>query len=112
MEKVGCQNVKIVVRNAKVKGKKRNGLKIIAIAVLLLFVVIAYNSFSLRGKQRALEKRYSELQEDLQSEEERSEQLEDRAAYMQTIRYIEEIAREKLGLVYEDEIIFRPESQE
>ena len=112
MEKVGCQNVKIVVRNAKVKGKKRNGFKIIALAVLVLFVVIAYNSVSLQKEKRALEKQYSELQENLQSEQERSEQLEDRAAYMQTIRYIEEIAREKLGLVYEDEIIFRPESQE
>ncbi len=104
--------MKIVVRNAKVKGKKRNGLKIIALAVLVLFVVIAFNSVSLQGEKRALEKQYSELQEKLQEEKDRFTMLQDRAAYMQTIRYIEEIAREKLGLVYEDEIIFRPESQE
>lgn len=104
--------MKIVVRNAKVKGKRRNGLKVIALAVLVLFVVIAFNSFSLQEEKRALEKQYSELQEKLQEEEERFYMLKDRAAYMQTIRYIEEIAREKLGLVYEDETIFRPESQQ
>ena len=60
----------------------------------------------------ALEKQYSELEEKLQDEQDRSEILKDRAAYMQTTRYIEEIARERLGLVYKEEIIFRPESQE
>ena len=69
------------------------------------------NSVSLEQEKKTLEKQYSELEEKLQNEQERSEILKDRAAYMQTTRYIEEIARERLGLVYEEEIIFRPESQ-
>lgn len=106
--------MKVVARNpkAKRKQKRKNGLKIIALAVIVVFVVMAYNSVSLQKDKRALEKQYSELEEKLQSEQERSEFLKDRAAYMQTTRYIEEIARERLGLVYEEEVIFRPESQE
>ena len=48
----------------------------------------------------------------LQTEQERSEELEDQRAYMQTVRYIEEIARKVLGLVYPDETIIRPEEEE
>ena len=105
--------MKVVARNPKVrrKQKRKSGLRIISLAVFVVFLVMASNSVSLQQDKRALEKEYSELEEKLQNEQERSEVLKDRAAYMQTVRYIEEIARERLGLVYEEEIIFRPESQ-
>ena len=104
-----------MTRNPKVKSKrkkKKSGLKIIALAVFVLFVVMASNTFSVQEDKNALEKQYSELEEKLQDEQDRSEILKDKAAYMQTTRYIEEIARERLGLVYEEEIIFRPETEE
>ena len=91
--------------------KRKNGLKIIALAVLVLFAVITYSSIEVRAEKRALEKRKSELEVMLQTEQERSEELEDKKAYMQTIRYIEEVAREVLGLVYPEEIILRPEQK-
>ena len=104
--------MKVVVRNTKVKGKRKNGLKIIAVAVLVLFAVITYNSVQLQAEKRALEKRKGELEIALQTEQERSDELEDQRAYMQTVRYIEEIAREVLGLRYPDEIILRPDEEE
>lgn len=104
--------MKEVVRNTKVKGKRKNGLKIIAVAVLVLFGVITYSSVELQAEKRALEKRKSELEAELQTEQERSVELNDQRAYMQTVRYIEEIARKVLGLVYPDETILRPEDEE
>ena len=101
-----------VIRNTGKKQKRKNGLKIIAVAVLVLFAVITYSSVELQAEKRALEKREAELQDQLQTEQERSEELEDKKAYMQTIRYIEEIARKVLGLVYPDETILRPEEEE
>ena len=91
---------------------KKNGLKIIAVAVLVLCGVITYSSIELQAEKRALERRKSELEAELQTEQERSEELEDQRAYMQTVRYIEEIARKVLGLVYPDETILRPEEEE
>ena len=100
------------IRQSTGKRKKRkNGLKIIAVAVLVLFAVITYSSVELRAEQRALEKRKSELEVMLQTEQERSAELEDKKAYMQTILYIEEVARKVLGLVYPEEIILRPEQE-
>jgi len=104
--------VRVVVRNTKIREKRKNGIKIIAFTVLVIFAVIAYNSMELHKEKRALEKRYEELTQQLQGEQERTLMLTERQAYMQTVRYIEEIAREKLGLVYEDEIIFRPKEEE
>ena len=101
-----------VIRTAGKKEKRKNGLKIIAVAVLVLFGVITYSSVELQAEKRALEKQKSELEEQLQTEEERSEELEDKRAYMQTVRYIEDIARNILGLVYPDETILRPEEEE
>lgn len=104
--------MKVVVRNTKAKRKRKNGLKLIAVTVLVLFAVITYSSMQMKAERRALEKQVGELALELQEEQERSEELEDRRAYMQTVRYIEEIAREVLGLRYPDEIILRPEEKE
>ena len=104
--------MKIVVRNTKVKEKRKNGLKIIAVAVLVLFAVITYNGIQLKAERRALENRERELTAELQEEQERSGELEEQRAYMQTFRYIEEVARNVLGLVYPEETILRPQEEE
>lgn len=104
--------MKVVVRNTRKKEKRKNGLKIIAVVVLVLFGVITYSSIELQAEKRALEKQKSELEAKLQNEQERSEELEEQRAYMQTVRYIEDIARKVLGLVYPDETILRPEEEE
>ena len=99
-------------QNTGKKKKRKNGLKIIAVAVLVLFAVITYSSVELQAEKRALEKQKQELEDKYQTKQERSEELEDKKAYMQTVRYIEEVARKVLGLVYPDETILRPEKEE
>ena len=100
------------VNQKKTYQRKKTGLIFVAIAVMVLFCIIAYGKDSLVKERQAKEVLYSELLEKYRTETERSDLLQERRAYMQTIRYIEEVAREKLGLVYEDEIIFRPAEQE
>lgn len=103
--------MKKVIRNTGKKTKRKSGLKIIAVTVLVLFAVITYSGIQLQAEKRALEKKKGELEEELQTEQERSEELENQRAYMQTVKYIEEIAREVLGLVYPEETILRPEEE-
>jgi len=105
--------LRLVVNNQNPKKeRKKTGLAIIAVAVLVLCGVITHGRDALLQEKEAKEKLYHELQEKYQSELERNEFLEERRAYMQTTRYIEEMARKKLGLVYENEIIFRPAEEE
>ena len=43
----------------------------------------------------------------LEEEEQRTQEIEELKKYVQTKKYVEEVAKERLGLVYEDEILFK-----
>lgn len=89
--------------------KKGTGIGIIAFVVLNICGIVAYRKIGLEDKLTELSDRKNELVSELQEEEERKIDIKNLEAYVQTKKYIEEIAREKLGLVYEYEIIFKEE---
>ena len=47
------------------------------------------------------------IQKQIEDEEENQKAIEEKAAYQKTDAYIEDLARDKLGLVHENEIIFK-----
>ena len=51
-----------------------------------------------------------ELQEQIKEEEKRAEDIAEYEKYTQTKKYIEDVAKDKLGLVYEGEIVFKDEN--
>lgn len=92
--------------------KRKTGLLLVTAAVLVVCGILLHGKKELIADRNAKQIQYSELQLKYETELERSSLLSEKRAYMQTIRYIEEVARERLGLVYEDEVIFRPEDEE
>lgn len=97
---------KVVFRK---KRQNRLGMFLVTIVVLMLVVVVSINSVGLRQKKESYLEREQALQEQIDAEEERSEQIEEYRKYTQTKKYVEEVAKEKLGLVNEGEIIYKPE---
>lgn len=94
----------------KAKHKKRHtGIGTIVVVVLLICSIVSFKRFSLDSERKMSEKKLSEVKAAIKEEQERTKEIEDYKAYVQTKKYIEEVAREKLGLVYEDEIIFKSE---
>lgn len=94
----------------KVKHKKnRNGIGTIAVVVLLICTIVSLKRFNLDAERKMSEKRLNEVQESIKEEKEKTKDIKKYKAHVQTKKYIEEVAREKLGLVYEDEIIFKSE---
>ena len=89
------------------KNPNRLGMLGISIVVVAFCAVIAIRTEGLKEKNNQLEMQEQELQEQLAKEEERSLELEEKKIYVQTKQYVEEMAK-KLGLVYPDEIIFKP----
>jgi cell division protein DivIC len=89
--------------------KRGTGIGVIVFVVLLLFGIISYRKIDLekQSEQAAIKLQKLELQ--IKEQEERAKEIKNLEAYVQTKRYIEDVAREKLGLVYEDEIILKPE---
>lgn len=91
--------------------KKGTGIGIIALVVLILFGIIAYKKIDLEKRSVQAKQKIDLLNAQIQEEEERAEEIKNLEAYVQTKRYIEDVAREKLGLVYEDEIILQQEEE-
>lgn len=98
------------VRNKKMQKQRHLGAWGIIVIVLLVFGVSAVGGIRLRQKNQAYQEREEALMEAIQEEELRAEEIADFEAYTKTKKYVEDVAKERLGLVYEDEIIFKPEN--
>lgn len=79
----------------------------IIVIVLAVFAVSTVGGLRLKQKNYAYQMREEALEEAIASEERRAEEIEELEAYTKTKKYVEDVAKEKLGLVYEDEIIFK-----
>lgn len=75
--------------------------------MMLVFVSVA--SLGLRASNANKQEKIAELEAQIEAEENKAEEIEEYSKYVQTKKYAEEVAKEKLGLVYEDEIIFKAE---
>ena len=98
---------KIVFRRKK--KENRLGMVMVMIAVLMVLIVVAVKGVELQRKQEAYTAQITQLEEQIAQETKRGEQIEEYRKYTKTDRYVEEVAKDKLGLVYEDEIIFKSE---
>lgn len=75
----------------------------------MLLAIVSYHSNTLEDKLVSYQKVEAELTAKIEAEEERTLEIEEYEKYTQTMMYVEEIAKSKLGLVYADEIIFKSE---
>lgn len=66
-----------------------------------------YRRTSLRERDLEYQAREQALEKTLAKEEARAAELEEYRVYVQTKQYIEKVAKEKLGLVNKDEILFK-----
>ncbi|MBD5542037.1 MAG: septum formation initiator family protein [Lachnospiraceae bacterium] len=96
-------------RRVAFRGKRQNrlGMFLVSVVIIMLLVVVSVNSFLLKQKQDVYAAREAELDALIAAEEQRTIELEEFKKYTQTQAYIEEIAKEKLGLVREGEIVFK-----
>lgn len=90
-------------------GQNKLALTLVMITVLMLVVVVLIRGSELHKLQEGYDKEIEALQEKIDAESERAEEIEEYRKYTQTDKFAEEVAKDKLGLVYEDETIFVPE---
>ena len=91
----------------KRKGRGLNAGTVSIVFIVLVFVaVMSIQIYKLKEKDALLADREQNLQEQLENESQRGEEIEDLNLYTQTIEYIKEIAY-KLGIISENEIIFK-----
>ncbi len=95
---------------AKRRRRKDNnyiGKMCISVIVFVFAAVISVQIFHLYQKDKEYMLRQADLEEQLLQQQERQQELSELESYTRTQEYIEDVARSKLGLAYDNEIIFK-----
>lgn len=91
----------------RARNENRLGMTVAAIAIIIMVAVVGIHSFSLKEKEAKYAAREQELLDQIDQENQRTGELHELETYTKTKKYAEEVAKDKLGLVYENEIIFK-----
>lgn len=96
-------------RRMSIRKRRQNKLSmcLVSAVVLMLLVVVSISSVNLKQKQAAYLEKQALLEQQIAAEEQRAQELVELRKYTQTKAYVEEVAKEKLGLVHSDEIVFQ-----
>ncbi len=89
--------------------KDQGSILMIIAVVLILILVMAHQSYNVYKRNALYTRQIDKIQNEINEEEGRSRRIEDMRSYIDSDEYIEKTAREKFGLVYPDEVIFRSE---
>lgn len=79
----------------------------ITFVVGILFAGMMWKSVALQEQLTSYDSQIKDLDRQIEEEEGRTTEIDDLKEYMKTDEYVEETAREKLGLVNENEIVFK-----
>lgn len=99
-------------RKPAYKKEKKSYLSAVVVVSAVVFFCgfMGYKAYALYNTKAALEQDISDLNNKIQVEQARTQELKEFEVYTHTKKYAEEVAKDVLGYVYEDEIIFKPEN--
>ena len=106
-------NMKDTRRNSRKRRSRRRtnqhklSVLVITGVILLMTALVVVGGISLRAKEKSYLAQETELKKQIDEEKARSQEIDDMEAYVGTDEYVVEIAKEKLGLVNENEIILK-----
>lgn len=101
-----------MARRVAYRKRRQNkfGMFLVFLVVIMICIVVAVRSVDMNATLAENRQRETELQDQIAAEQERAEEIEEMEKYSETLGYTEDVAKEKLGLINEGEIIFRDES--
>lgn len=93
----------------KKKKNPQNRFAIISVTFVVgvLFIALMAESSKLQTKISDYEAKTAEVVSQIESENDRTAQIDELKEYMQTDEYAREVARDRLGLVDDNEIVFK-----
>lgn len=96
---------------AKRKKNGRVGIALIAIIALIICGVIIYKTMELNNTLDAKQTELAMINAKIEQAQQKTEDINNEIKYRHTYDYIEDEARDKLGLTYPDEVILVPEEE-
>ncbi len=104
----GMQEVRVRQSNRQ----SNVGLILVFLVVITIIIASSVRSISLHQKSKELSVTQAQLEQQLEEATNKSAELEEREKYMKTKKYIEDEAKNKLGLVNNDEILIKPKEKD
>ena len=92
--------------------KRRTSLYLVMLVVGIFLATLIIQGAGLQADCRRLTAEKSQLEQKKKNLEKEQQKIVEKEKYMQTDKYIEDMAREMFGLVYDNEIIFKPADSE
>lgn len=87
------------------------GMVIVFMLVLLVGVSVWNAKQSLSRQNREYEEQIAELEGQIELQKNRETELNEYKKYIQTKKFVEKVAKDKFGLLYPDEIMFKPDEK-
>lgn len=91
------------------KNNNRAGKICISMIVIAFVTVMSVQIVKIYQKDQEYMEKQAQLEAELSDEEERKAELTEYEAYTKSQQYVEDVAKSKLGMAYENEIIFKEE---
>lgn len=97
---------KIQKRKLQDRRNKRS-MQLIAFVVVIFAFTLGVSGATMYAKNTEYNELIHKLEQQLEEEEKRTQEISDFEEHTTTDAYIEEVAKEKLGMAYPDEIILK-----
>ncbi len=94
-------------------GNLNSGISIVGFIVIVVLIAafIYKDEQTMRAQERSYVEREASLTKQIEEEEQRTKTLNERKKYVTTDQYIEEVARNELGLINPDEILIKAKDE-
>ena len=102
--------MKLESRRERAERLKKQRRSTLAGMIIAIIVVVALGVVLWRGKA-GLEEKNADYQAQIDDENKRSDELSEYEKYVKTKKFVEEIAKNKFGLIYPDELVFKPNNK-
>ncbi|MGN0342412.1 MAG: septum formation initiator family protein [Roseburia sp.] len=99
-------------RSRRNRKENRTGKLCVTVMVVMLLAVMSSQIVKLYAKEQEYSQREEALREQLEAETEREVKLQEYEEYTKTDEFVEDVAKSKLGLVYDNEIVFKEDKNE
>ena len=95
------------VKRRRGKNGNRAGRMCITYIVLVFAIVMSTQIIKVYQKDQEYVARQEDLEQQLSAEQDRQKELEAYETYTESQQYGEDVAKSKLGLLYENEVVFK-----
>lgn len=91
--------------------QNRAGKLCISLIVIMFLTVMSVQIVNLYHKDQEYSAREQQLTEELEEETQRQADLEEYEEYTKSREYVEDVAKSRLGLVYDNQIVFKEDKE-